>query len=291
MKKFFLLIAGLALLSAIVGSVIGAQASSLTALFAKGRTTKGSGKIVSRTLAVGKFDGVSSSRAIRVEIREAKAGELLVEADDNLLDKVVAKVDATGMLTIGFDKSVGSLSDIHVTVTVPYDERIGRLKASSASRIVCKSPLKARKVSLKASSAASIEASAVTTECEVEASSAANIDGTFKTRKCSFDLSSSACINADVTTADCEADLSSASRLELTGSADRCKGNLSSAATLHAEEFTVRNADFDTSSGASARIRCTENLRAEASSGSSIRYTGECNVHAKTSSGGSVHKK
>lgn len=291
MKKFFLLIAGLALFSAVVGSIIGAQASDLSALFAKGRTTKGSGRIVSRTLSVGKFDAVSSSRAIRVDIREAKAGEVLIEADDNLLDKVVAKVDAAGTLTIGFDKSVGSLSDIHVTVTVPYNERIGGLKASSASRIVCASPLKARKVSLKASSAATIEASAVTTECEIEANSAASIEGTFKTQKCSFDLSSSARITADVTTADCELDLSSASRLELTGSADRCTGDLSSAASLRAEAFTVRNADLDTSSGASASIRCTENLKADASSGSSVLYTGDCNVHSKTSSGGSVHKK
>ena len=44
MKKFIILILSLALLSAVVGSVIGVQASNLTELFAKGRTTKGAGK-------------------------------------------------------------------------------------------------------------------------------------------------------------------------------------------------------------------------------------------------------
>ena len=291
MKKFIILILSLALLSAVVGSVIGVQASNLTELFAKGRTTKGSGKIVSRTQTVGKFDAVSVSRAIRVKIGNTRSNDLLIEADDNLLDKVVAEVDDEGTLVIGFDKSVGSLTDHHVAVTVPYNKRINTLKASSAALIVCDPELTARKISLKASSSARIEADAACYDCEADASSAACIKGAFKAEECSFDASSSARITADVTTADCELKLSSAAELIVKGSADRCEGRLSSAAALHGEEFAVRNADIRTSSGSSAHIFCTENLRANASSGSSIRYTGDCNATSSSSSGGSIRKK
>ena len=289
MKKFIILILSLALLSAVVGSVIGVQASNLTELFAKGRTTKGSGKIVSRTQTVGKFDAVSASRAIRVKIGNTRSNDLLIEADDNLLDKVVAEVDDEGTLVIGFDKSVGSLADHHVAVTVPYNKRINTLKASSAALIVCEPELTARKISLKASSSARIEADAACYDCEADASSAACIKGAFKAEECSLDASSSACITADVTATDCELKLSSAAELIVKAWASR--GTLSSAAVLHGEEFAVRNADIRTSSGSSAHIFCTENLRANASSGSSIRYTGDCNATSTSSSGGSIRKK
>ena len=226
-----------------------------------------------------------------MKIGNTRSNDLLIEADDNLLDKVVAEVDDEGTLVIGFDKSVGSLADHHVAVTVPYNKRINTLKASSAALIVCEPELTARKISLKASSSARIEADAACYDCEADASSAACIKGAFKAEECSLDASSSACITADVTATDCELKLSSAAELIVKGSADRCEGRLSSAAVLHGEEFAVRNADIRTSSGSSAHIFCTENLRANASSGSSIRYTGDCNATSTSSSGGSIRKK
>lgn len=289
MKKFFLFIAGLALFSALLGCFLGANARDLTGLFASHKSLRGSGTLVTRTVEVGKFDGVQVSRAIRVDIRAAKAGEVFVEADDNLMEWVVVEV-VDGMLKIGIDKSVQNLSDHHIKVTVPYSERIGRLKASSAARIVCDLPLKARKVALKTSSAARIEAAAEAAECSAEASSASRIDVRFKADECELEASSSAHIVADVTAVECGIDLSSASKLELNGSADRCDADLSSAATLAAGRFEVGKAHVETSSGSSARIRCTETLKAEASSGSSIRYSGGCNVDSRTSSGGSVRK-
>lgn len=289
MKKLFLLIAGLALFSALVGCILGASAKDPAGLFASRKSLRGSGTLVTRTVEVGKFDGVQVSRAIHADIRKAKAGEVVVEADDNLMDRVVVEV-VDGMLKIGIDKSVQNLADHHIKVTVPYSERIGRLKASSAARIVCGLPLKARKVELKASSAARIEAAAEAAECSAEASSASRIDFRFEGSECELEASSSAHIVADVTAVECGIDLSSASKLEIEGSADRCDADLSSAATLAAEHFEVRNARMETSSGSSARIRCTGKLKAEASSGSSIRYSGGGEVESRISSGGSVRK-
>ncbi len=290
MKKIFLLLAGLGFLAALIGCAVGASAGDLTDFFASHKSLRGSGKLVTRTVRVGKFDGVQVSRAIRAEIVEARAGEILVEADDNILDLVDVKVEE-GMLKIGIDKSVQNLSDHHVKVTIPYSERIGALKASSAAAIVCGKPLKARKVELKSSSAARIEATAEAARVEVKASSASRIEAGIKADECAFELSSSAHVVADVTAADCEIDLSSASKLELKGTAGTCDADLSSAATLAAANFEIKQAHVDTSSGASARIRCTGQLKADASSGSSIRYSGDCNTSISRSSGGSVHQE
>ncbi|MCM1150922.1 MAG: DUF2807 domain-containing protein [Alistipes sp.] len=289
MKKFFLFLAGLGFLAALAGCIVGASAKEATDLFSARKSLRGSGKLETRTVEVGKFEGVQVSRAIRAEIRPARAGEVVVEADDNLLELVVVKVE-DGMLKIGIDKSVQNLSDHHIKVTVPYSERIGALKASSAATIVCDKPLKAREAELKASSAASIEATVEARSVEVAASSASRIRVGIRADECAFDLSSSAHVAADVEAVACDIEQSSASKLELKGSADNCTADLSSAATLAAARFEVKNADVETSSGSSARVHCTGMLRADASSGSSIRYTGDCAVRIDTSSGGSVRK-
>jgi len=266
MKKFFLFVAGLAFLSAIIGCVLGANAKNIFL----GGSVKGSGKIVTRTMTVGSFDAIEASRGVQVLVADMPDDGIRIDADDNVADLVrVCVKDRT--LHVGIDKSVNSLSDIHVTVAVPYDARIGKLKASSTASIVCKKPLSARKVALKASSSGQMEAVVDASECEIDASSAARID-------------------ADVTASECEVDASSAARIELKGSADRCDAELSSAAELSAGKFTVAKYDIHTSSGASADIRCAGQLEAGASSGSSIRYAGDCQADSDVSSGGSIRK-
>jgi len=290
MKKFFLFVAGLALLSAVIGCFLGVSAKGMTGFFGR-RSITGSGTIVTRTVKVGQFDAVQVSRAIRADILAAKAGEIIVRADDNLSDLVVVKVEE-GTLKIGIDKSVQNICDHHIRVTVPYDERIGSLKASSAATIVCKEPLRAPKTELKASSSADIEAAVGNAEeCECTASSAATIKATIKASECEFKASSSADIEADVTADQVEVKASSAADIALTGSARACEAELSSAAKFSARKFDVQLYDVEASSGSDAFVRCNGLLKAQASSGATIRYTGDCQTRTSESSGGSIRNK
>lgn len=286
MKKLFLLIAGLGFLAAVTGCILGLTAKTVYA----SEKIKGSGKIAARTMTVPAFDAVRVSRGIRATIKPTGGNEVMVRADDNLLDKVTVRVD-DGTLKIGVDKSVKELSDHHIAVTIPHNARIGKIEANSAAQVVCEAPLTARNVELDASSAAKIEATVNTDKCKAEASSAAKIEATIEAAECSFDLSSASKITARATVQRCEIDLSSASSLTLKGTAAECDAETSSAAKLDADEFAVENYRIGTSSGSSARIRCTKELQADASSGSSIRYEGDCRSRIKTSSGGSIREK
>ena len=233
------------------------------------KNIKGSGNIVTKTLAAPDFDAIDASRAVKVVI-SAEASDIRIEADDNLIDLVVAQTKGK-TLEVTLDRKVNNIQNANITVTVPANGHIRSLDASSASKITSDVTLKADKFSIEASSAAKIKAT-------VEATS------------CSIDTSSASKVNAEVKAVNCTVEASSASKIALSGSAENFTADLSSASKLDAAKFTAVNASVSTSSAASASVDCSGKLTAEASSGSSISYTGDCQTSLSKSSGGSVRK-
>lgn len=215
-----------------------------------GQNIKGSGKIVTKTVPAPDFDGIEASRAVKVVISD-KVSDIRIEADDNLIDLVVVRA-VKGKLEATLDQKVNNIQNGNVTITVPANGKIRSLDASSASKIIGETTLKAGKFSIEASSASKVEAS-------IEAES-------------------------------CSLDASSASKIILEGSAGTFRADMSSASKLNAEKFSTVNATIDTSSAASASIDCSGKLTASASSGSSVRYSGDCQTSLEKSSGGSIRK-
>lgn len=275
-----------------------------------GKRVKGSGRIVSRTLPAPAFDAVSASRAVRV-VLSATADEILVEADDNLIDLV--RVDTEqGTLQVTVDQQVKSLSNPHITVTVPAGEgAIRALKASSSAEIRSEVTLHAETAQLNASSSGEIEADYRAGECSVkasssgeirtrieargactlQASSSGEIDAALTAATCDCAASSSGEIDAALNVTDCMADASSSGTIRLSGHSATLEAEASSGADIHAESLTCDRVTAKASSGAGIDVSCRETLRARASSGADIRYTGDCRVEAERSSGGSVRKK
>lgn len=249
MKKVLLVLVSLAAIAAIAGVLTGIFFPE--SLSASNRRIKGSGTIVTRTIPAPDFEKISASRAVKVIITDEIEDRIRIEADDNLMDHIVAEASGDE-LRISIDPKINSVSDIHVTVTVPDNGKIRALEASSASEITCATALGAADISLEASSAANINAAVKAGVCSLEATSAAKI--------------------------------------KLSGRADTARAELSSASKLAAAELVVKQWKIDTSSAASARIHCTEQLDAEASSGSSIHYEGDCSTDITKSSGGSVSR-
>ena len=216
-----------------------------------GKNIKGSGHIVTKTLPAPDFDAIDASRAVKVVV-SAGASDIRIEADDNLIDLVVAETRGK-TLEVTLDKKASNIQNADITVTIPANGgKIRSLKASSASKITSDATLRADRFMIEASSAAKIKAA-------VEAAS-------------------------------CSIDASSASKIALAGSAEDFTADLSSASKLDAEKFTAVNASVSTSSAAKADIDCSGKLTASASSGSSIGYTGGCRTSLSKSSGGSVRK-
>lgn len=268
MKKVLLVLVSLAALAAIAGVLTGIFFPE--SLSTSNRRIKGSGTIVTRTIPAPDFEKISASRAVKVIITDEIEDRIRIEADDNLMDHIVAEASGDE-LRISIDPKINSVSDIHVTVTVPDNGRIRALEASSASEITCATALGAADISL-------------------EASSAANINAAVKAGVCSLEATSAAKIKAAVEAGECRINASSAAKIKLSGRADTARAELSSASKLAAAELVVKQWKIDTSSAASARIHCTEQLDAEASSGSSIHYEGDCSTDITKSSGGSVSR-
>lgn len=234
------------------------------------KSVKGSGHIVTKTLPAPDFNAVETSRAVKVVI-SAGASDIRIEADDNLIDLVVAETRGK-TLKVTLDKKVNDIRNGNITVTIPANGgNIRSLKASSASKITGDATLRADRFTIEASSAARIKAA-------VEAAS------------CSIDASSASKISAEVKAATCTADASSAAKIELAGSAEKFTADLSSASKLNAAKLIAGDAAIDTSSAAKAEIFCSGTLTASASSGSSIVYTGNCLTSLSKSSGGSIRK-
>ena len=155
MKKVLLVLVSLAALAAIAGVLTGIFFPE--SLSASNRRIKGSGTIVTRTIPAPDFEKISASRAVKVIITDEIEDRIRIEADDNLMDHIVAEASGDE-LRISIDPKINSVSDIHVTVTVPDNGRIRALEASSASEITCATALGAADISLEASSAANINA-------------------------------------------------------------------------------------------------------------------------------------
>ena len=135
-----------------------------------GKNIKGSGKIVAKTVPAPDFDGIEASRAVKVVISD-KVSDIRIEADDNLIDLVVVRA-VKGKLEATLDQKVNNIQNGNVTITVPANGKIRSLDASSASKIIGETTLKAGKFSIEASSDAKIKAAVEAVSCTIETSSA-----------------------------------------------------------------------------------------------------------------------
>jgi hypothetical protein len=116
---------------------------------------KGSGNITTETRTINeKFTGVDVSSAIEVTVKQADKSEVIVEADDNLLNTIKTEVK-NGKLVISNESNVNIRNGVRkVTVTMPT---IDYLESSSASSITSRNTLKGDQIFIKTSSAGSIK--------------------------------------------------------------------------------------------------------------------------------------
>ena len=157
MKKILLIFVILGALASVAGCILGLSASEV---LASPNRINGSGNLIDRTIPAPDFETVSSACGVTVLITDDNTDRIRIEADDNLMEYVVVE-ERQGTLRVALDqgrKGARSVSNAHVTVTVPSNGKIRALKASSASQIVCRTALGADDFSIETSSAAKVEA-------------------------------------------------------------------------------------------------------------------------------------
>lgn len=216
----------------------------------------GSGESATDVRSLPPITGVRLATIGRLTIELGDKYELVVEADDNLLQHFVTKVD-DGMLTIKTEDriSMRTRSDVRFTLTVPA---LSRIVASSSGDIVAP-VLSAERFEAVCSSSGDIRLNGIKArEVELQGSSSGDmLIGGIKAEKVEIRLSSSGdCRVRDGNTGRLDAQLSSSGDLDCSG--------------LEAREAIVR-----ASSSGDARIWVTDRLRAESSSSGDILFRGD----------------
>ena len=195
------------------------------------------------------FNGIKVSEGIDAYLKKGTKEEVRVEASGTKLDNVITEVSG-GYLKIHLEEGV--YRDRTVKVYVTY-VAINSLAASSAANIFHEGVLKAKDLSLKASSAGAIELTAEANTISAQASSAGEI--------------------------------------VIEGNTDSVELDTSSAGEIDAYNLTSEKVIAEASSGGSVKATVIKSLDARASSGGSIRYRGNPEYsNTNSSSGGSVRK-
>ncbi len=211
----------------------------------------GSGDIVKRTRSLQPFKRVSASGGVTVEIVQGNTQQVVVEADDNIMEDVETIVD-NGQLRISMEDGI-NYSDMHVKVFITTQELTEISGSASADITVVNVLQSSSKIELEASSGSSIKALVDAPQATAEASSGAEIDVTGKTKT--------------------------------------LKVKASSGASVDAFELLSEDTYADASSGGTVNTHASVKLDAKASSGGSVSYRGPATTVAKESSGGSITKQ
>lgn len=228
---------------------------------------KGSGNLITRTVAVGNFHAIDASRGVKVVITD-QPGDVEIRTDDNLMDYVRVGIDG-GALKITVASRIHAVPSEQILVRVPYNGNIHKLEASSAAKIVAKTQFTGRTLEIDASSAARIRVDAQVDECEIDASSSARIV---------------AQIHADRL----EAEASSAAMIILQGAAQKAAFEAHSAASIDAQKLIAHFCKTRASSAANIRVYCEQTLQSRTSSAGNVSYSGPCDVNSNNTSGGST---
>lgn len=203
----------------------------------------------SETRKLSAFSGVKVSEGIDAYLKKGTKEEVRVEVTGTELSNVITEVSG-GYLKIHMEEGVFRNRTVKVYVTYVSINSIG---ASSGANVFHEGLLKTTDLTLKASSAGTIE---LKTESKTV-----------------------------------EAGASSAGEIVVEGTTGRVTLDASSAGEIDAYNLTCDKAEAEASSGASVKLMVTKELEARASSGGSIRYRGNPErTNTNASSGGSVRK-
>ncbi|MBP3317643.1 MAG: DUF2807 domain-containing protein [Alistipes sp.] len=256
----------------------------------------GSGNIISKSEKISNnYTTIKASRGVKVEMSEAGGDTATIKADDNVMPHVIFEVSG-GVLNVSIsNKEYSSISNCTVIATIPANDNITAINASSAAEVTIRPALTNSKLDINTSSAAKVVMTGVlkigemdidtsssasiqivkaeVKELDASTSSAGKISGAFNADNCELEASSAASINMELLAVECSADASSAGNITLSGECATMEAEASSGASINGKKFCAhKHADATASSGGDVKIKVAKSLKATASSGGDVRY-------------------
>ncbi len=157
------------------------------------RSVTGSGNVVTEKRQVGSFTEISASGGVDVEIKNGTTLLVEVEADDNLIEYIVTKVE-NGVLKIR-TRDVNVINGhLKIYVTAPV---INKIKASGGADVKVKDVITSKgELTFNASGGGSISVNAEAPEVNADASSGSTIELSGNTKNYTASVSSGASIKS-----------------------------------------------------------------------------------------------
>ena len=191
---------------------------------------KGSGKVVTEKRDLKGFTGVKTATAIDIYLTQGDKFEVVVEADDNLMEYIITEVD-DGVLKVYFDKINVTWSEkkvVHVTM-----KDIDYISASSAGDVIGQNAIRTGDLKIRTSSAGDVKLEVFATNLDLGTSSSGDITLTGAADFLKASTSSAGDIKAyELTVKEADITASSAGDVKITVT-DRLEARASSAGDIY----------------------------------------------------------
>jgi len=136
-----------------------------------GPSLKGNGDVVEENRKVGSFDEIKVSRGINVYISQGEKTKVVVEADENLLEAIITKMDGN-TLKITTDANIRKSKSKKVFVTCP---NISVIKSYAGSNVYSENTIASKNLEISASAGSNIKLEVDAGELYVTSSAGSNI--------------------------------------------------------------------------------------------------------------------
>lgn len=172
------------------------------------KSVRGNGHVIKQTREVQSFNGISASSGVNVYLFQGDENKVVVEADENLQECVIVRVDGSTLKCyIDCDIRKSKVLNVYVNFT-----ELNKIEASSGADVYGETLIITDQLRLNASSAADIKLETIVGNVNAKASSGANILLKGKAGNLNANASSGSNINAKGLVANtCELNASSGS--------------------------------------------------------------------------------
>ena len=199
-----------------------------TSCIFSGPSLRGDGNVVKETRKTKSFDEIKVSRGMNVYLSQGKKTNVVVEADQNLLDAIKISVE-DNTLKITTNQSIRKATSKKVFVTTP---NISLVKSTSGSNVYSKTVISSNKLELSSTSGSNLSLEIECGKVDVSTSSGSNIKLMGNATSFTGKASSGSNLKAEkLITKNCTSSVSSGANLWITAK-DNFNGHASSGGNL-----------------------------------------------------------
>lgn len=247
--------------------------ASSCSLIGEGICTRPSGEVVSETVIVDEFTAIDARDVANVILTQGDAFEVVVEGEQEVLDKMDVKVQ-NGELIVRLDGCFTGNPTFDVFVTVPASSPLTAVSVSGASDLATQNAIE------------------IDDDFELRSSGASDItfDAANVAATASVKVSGAGDAEVSLSSESMEVDISGASDVKITGETKSLDAKISGSGDLMAFNLDAESVFIDVSGAGDAEISVTgDDLEVEISGAGSVSYRGTpSNINSRISGAGEL---